>query len=173
MRAALGAVAGPDPPAWEYLLSHHLPDRYRRTLRVRVGGRLVHLCARCTGQVLGLTAWFVVFVTVRPASVALFAWPAEVVCAVLPAAAAGDWLLQSLDRRESTNGRRLVTGAMLGAALANLLALAVTGRIELFLVGLGVLAGYVVTLAAILRWTGAWRSVLEQHFPGIDLGPVS
>src|SRR5439155_24254598 len=36
------------PPRWEFLVSHHLPARFGRTLRLAVGRRTLHLCARRT-----------------------------------------------------------------------------------------------------------------------------
>ncbi len=161
-----------EPPAWEYLLSHHAPDRLSRTIPVRVGLRLVHFCARCSGQVLGAVGWLGIYFAARAVPFALFSPLGQILFAVLPMPAAWDWISQTVQKRESTNPRRLLSGLLLGAALADALALLATWHLLLVLGAVVVFAAYAMVLAAILRVTGAWREVLERHFPGIDLGPA-
>lgn len=163
----------PVDPGWEYLVSHHLPSRFNRTLRVRLGGRTVHLCARCSGQGLGVLAWLVVLLACLAGHLPLFAVRVQCVVAFFPLLPAWDWVTQSAGRRESNNSLRLVSGTLLGFAFTDLVATLLLGRWTLFIGGVLILAAYLVALMAILRWSGAWRRVLQEHFPGVDLGPGS
>lgn len=158
-------------PRWAYLLAHHAPERYRRTFAVSVRSRTLHLCARCSGQLLGFGALLAVFFGVPVASSSLSVPWVLVAFASLPAPAAFDWLLQSTGRRESTNGIRFVTGTLLGVAFGGLIALLISRDWVYFLGGVLVLAGYFLGLLTALRYTGAWRRVLQEHFPDIALPP--
>lgn len=167
----MGAPANPASPApeWEYLVAHHQPDRYSRTLGLHWRGRTVHFCARCTGQALGLVAYGTAFVLLAGWYPGWFSTPGQYLFAVLPLPAALDWLAQSVGRRESNNGVRLGTGLLLGIAYADLIALLVTGRWAFLLDGFAVFGLYLASIAVVLRVTGAWRRVVEEHFPGLTL----
>lgn len=89
--------------------------------------------------------------------------------AFAPAPAAIDWFTQSTAQRESTNWLRFVSGALLGFALSDMLLLLITAQVWLALAGLGLLGLYTLFVAAGLWRTGAWRRVLTEHFPGIEL----
>lgn len=162
---------GAKAPRWEYLVAHHTPNRFGRTLLVRVRDVEIHLCARCSGQLIGFLALgslTLAFAAVRmgiatPAALAAFA--------LAPAPAAVDWFRQAANDRESTNRIRVATGALLGAAFAGLVALPLTGHWLYFWGGCALLFAYVLGIAAALRYQGAWRRVLEEHFPGLELPP--
>ncbi|OGS50040.1 MAG: hypothetical protein A3K65_06075 [Euryarchaeota archaeon RBG_16_68_12] len=158
------------PPRWEFLLSHHLPTRFGRTLRLAVGRRTLHLCARCTGQVVGALTVLLLFLASAPLHSTLFLPAIQVLFALAPVPSALDWLTQSLGRRESTNGLRVLSGLLLGASFADALILLLAGEWSLFLAAMGVVAIYVGALALVLRVTGGWRRVLEEHFPGLEIG---
>ncbi|MCI4369505.1 MAG: DUF2085 domain-containing protein [Thermoplasmata archaeon] len=160
------------PRAWEVLLSHHLPERFDRTLRIDLPGGGIHLCARCTGQLFGFAALigafvFLLWTGARPG--ALESLWVQVPLATAPVPAAIDWLTQSARGRNSTNSLRVLTGSLLGASFADLAAL-VWLHEWLFVAGaVVILLAYVVVILGYLKVTGAWRRVLVEHFPGIEL----
>ena len=98
------------------LLSHHPPEHIGRTLCIAWGQNHYRICARCTGMLLGIAvfcaAWGLDAAMQLPA-LALLPLSAGL---VLPAVV--DFNRQLAARRESTNRRRLITGAMFGFALA-------------------------------------------------------
>lgn len=156
----------PAPPDWEILLAHHGPERYHRTYRVPWRNSSLHLCARCTGELFGTVAFLALLGAALAHLLPLFDPPFQLPFALAPLPAALDWVTQSIGTRESTNPLRIVSGALLGAAFADLLALAFTGQWLLFLGALGVIAAYIGGIGFILYRTGSWRRVLEEHFPG-------
>ncbi len=161
------------PPAWEFLLSHHLPGRLDRTFPIPFRGGKVHLCARCTGEAVGILL-FVALLFLSP--LLPFAWSdplVEVLFALGPLPAAVDWLTQSLGLRESWNGLRLVSGTLLGLSIAFALSLLAEGRWTLFALSLGVAALYLGAVSTVLFRSGRWREVVEEHFPGVMDGPRS
>ena len=81
------------------LLSHHPPEHIGRTICMGPGRYRYRICARCTGMMLGI-------------GVFCAAWAGFVLPAVV------DFNRQLVARRESTNRRRLITGAMFAFALA-------------------------------------------------------
>jgi uncharacterized membrane protein len=92
-----------------YLGCHQRPDR-----SFFIFGRQFPLCARCTGVCIGQFAAIFLAIagrcTLPPAVGVLF-------CFVMLA----DWLVQRLRIRESTNTRRLLTGALCGFGYINIL----------------------------------------------------
>lgn len=156
----------------EYLLSHHTPDRFSRTFAVPWRGGSVHLCARCTGQFIGFVAYLVLFYGSSSFQSLALAPITLVVAALLPLPAALDWITQSTGARESGNRVRLVTGVALGAAVADLLTLLLTARVELFLGGLLILAAYLAGVLLSLKVSGAWRRVIHEHFPDVEVPPT-
>jgi len=152
-------------PDWEYLIAHHFPNRYSRTLVARIGTRAFHFCARCTGELCGFSLYLSLFLAqpwfAMVGSTALVAG----ILGVCPAAALIDWLTQTVRLRESTNPIRVASGALLGIAFAGLLAFAVVGNWTLFGLGLAVLGLYLVVALAVLYRTGTWRRVMAEHFP--------
>jgi uncharacterized membrane protein len=163
-------MAQPEPAEWEILISHHLPASYGRTFVLRTRRRTLHVCARCAGQVLGVIALVLVYLGRGALPVPFFALSTQFLVAFAPIPAAVDWLTQTLGRRESTNPLRTVSGALLGFASADALALLLTERWLLVLGAVFVLAIYLASILAILWATGGWRKVLESHFPGLAVG---
>jgi uncharacterized membrane protein len=162
-------TVGSSPP-WEILISHHLPHRLGRTLALPLGQRTIHLCARCTGQVLGLLTILLIFLVGRPLIPSLLTPQVQLLFALAPLVAAVDWLTQSLGWRESNNTLRLLSGVLLGMALTDVLILLLSGNWLLFGTAMLVAALYIAVLAIVLKITGAWRRVLEEHFPGVEIG---
>lgn len=83
---------------------HQIPERC-----FKVRGYIFPICARCTGVALGQLAAL--------ASGLLGLRVPAVVCLILLAVMAADWLFQRLGLKESTNPRRLITGLMAGFGL--------------------------------------------------------
>jgi len=97
------------------LFSHHPPEHICRTLTVAWGRHRYHVCARCSGVVLGA----IVFGVLWGAGVRIEAGPfcvPLVLVFVLPGVV--DFNRQLVGLKESTNGRRVITGAMFGFGLA-------------------------------------------------------
>lgn len=159
---------GPQPPAWEFILSHHQPNRFGRTLGVRWGGRTVHLCARCTGTLAGAGAYLLLFLASSHLPVPFFSREFQVLFALAPLPAAADWLTQSMGRRESTNAVRLVSGALLGMAYLDVLALLITRAWFFLLIAVLVFLAYAGALMLVLWVSGAYRQVVREHFPWAD-----
>lgn len=168
-----GGVPGPSTRlGLDFVLSHHVPSRYSRTLAVRIGTRVVRLCSRCTGQLLGAGVYLTVLLSGAAAVGAILAPQIQLIWVVAPLPAAVDWLGQAVRGWESTNVRRVLTGALLGATLLDVALLLATRAWLDLAVAVAVFLGYAFAIAAVLFATGAWRKVLEEHLPGIEL-PVS
>ena len=97
------------------LLSHHPPEHAHRTITVGCGPWRVRLCARC----LGLTAGFLLSWSLLAGGVAgrMPLWLTVSWLLLAPWPALLDFHGQLMGLWESTNARRLATGAMFGAGL--------------------------------------------------------
>jgi uncharacterized membrane protein len=166
MSPATGAPS--NPPDWEILVSHHAPARYARTFGIRLRRRTLHVCARCSGQLAGLAALVVLLLLGNHLPLPLVDPRAQVLIALAPLPAAVDWATQTAGGRESNNAIRLISGALLGFAFTDAVALLVLEKWTFFEGAVLVFGAYVVALLLFLFGTGAWRSVLREHFPGID-----
>ena len=85
---------------------HQRPDR-----SFFLHGKQFPVCARCTGAALGQLAGALIFSWYR-----MPVWLCLLLCGLM----FGDWLLQRLSVRESTNLRRFLTGIGCGCALIQL-----------------------------------------------------
>lgn len=153
---------------WEYLLSHHLPARFNRTITIRGRIRTYHVCARCTGQLFGLFAWVATFAAFAALRLSIFDHRVQLLFALLPLPAALDWFTQATGGRESRNSLRVISGALLGAAFTDLVASVLLARWTIVVAGVFVLLLYIIALMVSLRLSGAWRKVIADHFPGIS-----
>lgn len=94
-----------------FLLSHHDADEYDRCYALRLRGRIVRLCARCTGIYPGIAAGLGV--------AALGEWTVPLtLVAVLPAFALVDWAVTAFSAADGANPVRTATGALLGFGYA-------------------------------------------------------
>lgn len=152
-------------PRWEFLIAHHLPARYNRTLRLPLGGRAYHFCARCTGALFGFAFVVALFAVDLPFRLFAETPLAGLLLAAGPALAATDWLEQAAGRRESNNPIRVVSGVALGGSFGGLVAFGVSQQWWLLAAGFGVLGIYLGALSVLLFRSGAWRNVLAEHFP--------
>ncbi len=149
----------------EYLLSHHRPARYSHTLLVRIRGRRVHLCARCTGQAIGALAFVLAVVALPQFRSPLFLPQFQILFGIAPLAATLDWTSQALGRRESRNGLRIVTGALLGVAWTDTLTLLLTQHWLYFLAAVGFFFVYAIVIFLVLQRSRALERVVAEHFP--------
>ncbi len=153
------------PSAREFLLSHHIPARYDRTLSLCIGTRRVHLCARCSGQLLGGLAFVVLFFTIPEFRTQLFTPPYQLLIGIGPLGATVDWLTQSVGQRKSRNPVRVLTGALLGFTLVDALSLILTERwLDVIAAGIIFLA-YAIVIVAVLVRSNAIEAVVAEHFP--------
>jgi len=155
----------PGPADWEYLIAHHFPGRYCRTLTVPVGARTLHFCARCTGELIGFVVVLVVFLVIPSFGAATSTPLAGVILGLCPSLAMADWLSQTVRSRESNNALRVTSGFLVGVAFAGLVGYAVSQRWLFFGLGVVVLSTYLAVAAFVLYRTGAWRKVVAEHFP--------
>ena len=114
-------------------------------------------------------AWLGVFAVCEAAHLSLFDDRIQWLFALFPLPAAVDWVTQASGLRESRNLLRLSSGALLGAAVTDLLASLVLAEWTILLAGLAVFVLYVAGLMVVLWLSGAWRRVIAEHFPGIAL----
>lgn len=140
-----------------FLLSHHKPEKLHRTIHIRLRGRNVYLCARCTGIYTGilsvLVAWFLGFFN-------LSEWLYLPLFSILPAPSIVDWLTQSCKLRESRNPIRTSTGYLLGISGGLFLLMLIKSMLYLFLQALAVLGGYFFSIYIV-----AWKTkFLDSYF---------
>ena len=148
------------PPVWFFILSHHPYSKLSHTIRVSLGRKETYLCARCTGIVMGM---MVGLLYANYLAYGFLQYPGLIVAFVLPSTV--DWLFQVFKLRNSTNPRRLVTGALVGQAyLVGLIALA-RGWVTLFLYYALVFAAYTAILYVLFRMTGVMDDYLASSYP--------
>ncbi len=127
------------------LLSHHMPQRLHRTIRVGFRGKNIYLCSRCTGIYPAILSVFV-------ASFFGFnfpAWSILPLLALLPLPSAVDWVTQSCKKRESKNIIRVVTGFLLGISEGLVILLLVKSLFTLFLQALAIVGAYILSILVI------------------------
>ncbi len=161
--------ANGDPPRWEYLIAHHFPARCSRTFAVPWGTRRYHICARCTGEVIGVLAYIVFVIVALPRYTEFFTPQVQFLFAFAPLPGAIDWVTQAVGWRESTNTLRVLTGLLAGATMADGIALIVLQQWALVVAACLVLTGYILGILLAIRRSGAWARVLEEHFPGLEI----
>jgi uncharacterized membrane protein len=152
-------------PDWEILIAHHFPNRYRRTLELRIGELSYHFCARCSGQLLGFLTILSLFLVSPSFGILLSAPISAVTLGVGPSLPTADWLTQTVRSRESNNYLRVVTGITLGAAFGGLVVYGLSQHWLLFLSSLAMLGFYTAFTSLVLYRTGSLRGVVADHFP--------
>ena len=142
------------------ILSHHSFARLSHTFRISIGTRNVYICARCTGITIGMIAGLAY---VNVIAEWFFQYPVLIFVFTMPAMI--DWLVQVFKVSESTNSRRLMTGALVGQTyLVGLIAL-VRGWLPLLTYYAIAFAAYGVILYSIFRKTGAMNDYLARSWP--------
>lgn len=105
---------------WEKLIAHS------HWVTLRIGGRSLKVCARCTGCVVGFS--LLLLLTLLVSFKAFTALPVHwqlLICVLFATPAILDWLTQSYGLRSSSNRLRIATGFLEGVGVA-LLSLMVT-----------------------------------------------
>jgi len=120
--------------------------------------------------VVGVLAFLALFLFSFRQPLPLFTPSAQLLFALGPLPAAFDWVTQTLGQRESTSSIRVVSGLLLGFSVTDVAVLVLGERWEFFAGALLVFVIYVTIIFALLKVTGAWRKVLEEHFPGFESG---
>ncbi len=139
------------------LLSHHRRKNLSHTLEIRVAGRTLNLCARCSGMGIG----FVLGLVFLESLLGVFS-SLPILIAVFPIPAAVDWLLQVFRVRDSTNPRRVVTGVLIGVVYALAAAALFGGRIILLEYFGIVWVAYFCALYMVFRKTGALNRYISS-----------
>jgi uncharacterized membrane protein len=101
------------------LISHHEPPYMHRCWHIRVRGRTLHICARCSALLLGI----VLALTIHLFYIQIPLNPITFLGAfILSLPAVFDWSTQTLELRESRNPFRALTGFLLGYGVGFVLA---------------------------------------------------
>ncbi len=148
------------PPFWFFILSHHSYSKLSHTIRVSLGRKEAYLCARCAGIGVGMT---VGLLYANYLAYSFSQYPSLIVAFTLPATM--DWLFQVFRLKNSTNPRRLLTGALVGHTyLAGLIALA-RGWIILLSYYALAFAAYGAILYLLFRTTRVMNRYLASSWP--------
>ncbi|WP_309492122.1 DUF2085 domain-containing protein [Candidatus Hecatella orcuttiae] len=98
---------------WESLLSH------RHWVTLRLGGKDIHICARCLGVYMGFSSLIAATALYEVPLFHGLSFPYQVFfCILLLFPAAFDWLTQTWGFRKGTNRWRVSTGFLEGVAVA-------------------------------------------------------
>jgi len=98
------------------LLSHHTKEELHRTIHLKIRGKDLYICARCSGIAIGLT----IYILFRQQA-AEFMFNNPMLFLLLPAPAMVDWIMQTVGLHESNNLIRIVTGCLMGMCWAGML----------------------------------------------------
>lgn len=146
----------PRPGYVRFLLSHHLPEQYDRTLCLRLGTSQLRICTRCTGLIAGLLAGVALLPPVMHDQTIVQLPSVQLAIAILPSLAVFDWATQYAPvPRDSTTMRRLATGILPGLALWDLVSLVREGLWLEWEVGIVVMSAYLLFVSLL-----ASRSIL-------------
>lgn len=137
-----------------YLLSHHTEEHLDRAICLKIFGRKIYFCARCTGLTLGFISGALLqyfgFITYLDGNLSLLL----AICLALPAMV--DWWTQSFFGRESKNYIRVPTGYSLGIG------------ITLLRFSNWILTTIVVIIFFLVAGIGLYRKVIREYGPESD-----
>jgi len=150
----------------EFLLSHHLPARYSHCVVLKIRGKPLHVCARCLGQFTAMAGAIVVFSVLSVEHLYWFSPPIQVLLYLAPMPAAVDWTVQTVTGKETTNPKRITTGALLGIAWVNLIACIVLRFWPWGVVGILSLLSYWAAMVLLVTHFKKWGDIAAQ-FPGL------
>ncbi len=146
---------------WERILAH------RHWITIRPFGRELHLCARCSGVVLGFTTSEIlpqILVSSMNYSIPFHLGLSVSLVLALPSII--DWTTQSLNLRQSKNNLRLLTGFLegLGVGVLSLTGIpALAKYLILITIGVGVLSTGVLGRRLVKDTSFNLLNVHEQH----------
>lgn len=133
------------------MLSHNLPENLDRTIGIKFRGRIVYLCARCTGVYSGI---LIVLIS-SFLGFNLPTWLYLPLFSILPIPGAVDWITQSFGLRESRNSVRVSTGFLFGVSQGLFLLMLVRAMFYLFLQALAVVVIYLLLVYVCVR---VWKT---------------
>uniref|UniRef100_A0A7V3JAN2 DUF2085 domain-containing protein n=1 Tax=candidate division CPR3 bacterium TaxID=2268181 RepID=A0A7V3JAN2_UNCC3 len=140
-----------------FILSHHPPSQISRTIRIKFLNKKVYLCARCSGECLGIITVFMILYFLK--SLPLFLHASLIF--FLPIPAIVDWTTQTMGYRESNNLLRLGTGMLFGGALVLFAYCILLNRLTLFCLSSGFYFFYCLIPCFILKRSGKLDQYLE------------
>ena len=147
---------------WRYLLfllaSHHPKEKLDHTIPISFRGKQVYFCSRCTGVAFGMAAVFLTYIFGLSLPVVLY-FP---VIGVLPLVAVIDWFTQSANLRKSSTTLRVGSGALLGISEALCILFLFQGLFLSFLVALGVVGIYALSIYVIALKTRCLDAYLKE-----------
>lgn len=129
------------------LLAHHRADELHRTIRLQLGHRVIHLCARGTGRYSGLIVAFIMNFFLE---IPIWLYPVSFVFFPLPSTI--DWATQKTGLRESRNSIRVFTGLLLGVSQGLLIISLLKGLRPTTQFGVGVLMIYFICFCIARYW---------------------
>lgn len=129
------------------LLAHHRADERHRTIRLQLGHRVLHLCARGMGRYSGLAAAFIMNFFLE---IPVWLYPVSFVFFPLPSTI--DWATQKTGLRESRNSIRVSTGLLLGVSQGLLIISFLKGLSPTTQFGVGVLMIYFLCFCIARYW---------------------
>lgn len=150
---------------WRYFLfllaSHHPEEKLDHTIQIRLHGKSIFLCSRCTGIAIGMFTifGFSAFGLTLPKN---FFLP---LIAFLPLLAVVDWFTQSARLRKSNTSLRLSSGFLLGISEALGLLLLLNGFFLDFLIVVVTAASYALTIYLIALKT----KCLDAYFKEMNM----
>lgn len=144
---------------WSMLLSHHPPSDLDRTFRV--GG--IHICTRCFGVLLGAATFATLQIRACNLASIIPAW----LSMLLPLVAVADFAAHELGWWPSNNGKRLISGALLGTTVGSGVFSLLMGLTLLGVSLLAWLAALAFGVAFALRIAGRLQRYVERYESGV------
>lgn len=95
------------------LLAHHPPNQLDHTIKIKLGGDIFYLCARCTGVLTGL--FFSVIFTHYFEGISTTSYPLIFAVCLIPGTF--DWIGHNTNVWKSNNVVRVSTGVLLGVPI--------------------------------------------------------
>jgi uncharacterized membrane protein len=124
------------------LLAHHPPNQLDHTITIKLGNKILYLCARCTGLLFGVI--FSIFFFYFYSNIYVIPFPFIFVVCVIPGTL--DWIYHNLDRWKSNNFIRVSTGFLLGIPIGFFI-LSLVSKNHIIFIEFLLLSGiYLVTL---------------------------
>lgn len=117
---------------------------HRHWITLKVSGKEICLCARCSGIVLGFSCFKAVFLFVSSTGFSMSIHILFPILFVLPAII--DWTTQTLGLRQSTNALRLMTGYLEGIGAGLLGVAAASNFVKLLVLTVGSLSIFGLSL---------------------------
>ncbi len=128
----------------KYLLSHHLPNDYDKCISIYVGGKIIHLCSRCSGVYIGISTGFL-------ANLFHIFEPNMLIILIFPMFALIDWFVTAFNMHKSNNTIRIASGFFLGLAYIFAALLAIREFPNFLVITTGALYALLAVLLLALR----------------------